>query len=346
MAISGVGSTTSYRDQWENKTGVFGSDEEVEGSESSGNTEKIWNAVFTDKKENAVSTEDFLSLMVAQMTNQDFMNPMDDTQFVTQLAQFSSMQMMMEMSNYTKTSYVMSLVGKDVTAARMSVSGELLKESGPVEKVTLSNNEFGIVVNGKTFTLEQIMEIGKSSSKDDTDTTTKPIDPEEDLNRKEYLNSLIGREVTIAAKGEDANGKYDYDITGIVEKVSSKDGTYRVYVNDEWHLLDSIIEVGSKQVDDEEEDIPPVADTDKTEDDTKVEDTDKVDETDKVEDTEPTDKTDETEPTAPTDTTPEDTPPVESVPTDSIETEDTGDTTETETGSEEETIPLEEAKEV
>ena len=31
-----------------------------------------------------MSVDDFLSLMVAQMTNQDFMNPMDDTQFVTQ----------------------------------------------------------------------------------------------------------------------------------------------------------------------------------------------------------------------------------------------------------------------
>jgi len=342
MAISGVGSTTSYRDQWENKTGVFGSDEEVEGSESSSNTEKIWNAVFTDKKENAVSTDDFLSLMVAQMTNQDFMNPMDDTQFVTQLAQFSSMQMMMEMSNYTKTSYVMSLVGKDVTAARMTVSGELQKETGTVEKVTLSNNEFGIVVNSKTFTLEQIMEIGKSSSAD-TDTTTKPITPEEDLNRKEYLNSLIGREVTILKKGEDGNGEYTYDITGIVEKVSSKDGEYRVYVNDEWHSLDDVTEVGDKLVDDEEE-IPPVEDAGKTDDDTKVDDTGKTEDDTKVEDTETTGKTDDTGATEPT---PEDTtPPVESVPTDSIETEDTGDTTETETGSEEETIPLEEAKEV
>ena len=34
----------------------------------------------------------FLTLLVAQLKNQDFMNPVDDTQYVTQLAQISTMQ--------------------------------------------------------------------------------------------------------------------------------------------------------------------------------------------------------------------------------------------------------------
>ena len=121
MAISGVGSTnSSYRENWDKNGGIYGAageTDKTEGTEGSDKTQ-VWDAVFTDKKELGVTAEDFLTLMVAQLTNQDFMNPMDDTQFVTQLAQFSSMQMMQEMANYTKTSYVMSLVGKPVTAAR------------------------------------------------------------------------------------------------------------------------------------------------------------------------------------------------------------------------------------
>ena len=33
-----------------------------------------------------VTMEDFLTLMVAQLKNQDFMNPVADTQYVTQLS--------------------------------------------------------------------------------------------------------------------------------------------------------------------------------------------------------------------------------------------------------------------
>ncbi|MDD4583777.1 MAG: flagellar hook capping FlgD N-terminal domain-containing protein, partial [Eubacteriales bacterium] len=38
---------------------------------------------------NSLSMDDFLALMVAQLSNQDMYNTVDDTQFVTQMAQFS-----------------------------------------------------------------------------------------------------------------------------------------------------------------------------------------------------------------------------------------------------------------
>lgn len=100
---------------------------ETEETESTG---QVWDAVFTDDSDNGVSVDDFLNLMVAQLQNQDFMNPVDDTQYVTQLAQFATMQQMQELATYMKTNYVMSLVGKEVTAARFSVSGELQQETG------------------------------------------------------------------------------------------------------------------------------------------------------------------------------------------------------------------------
>ena len=55
---------------------------------------------FTDKQTNDLTSQDFLNLMMEQLKNQDFMNPMDDTQFLSQLAQFSSMQYMQELANY------------------------------------------------------------------------------------------------------------------------------------------------------------------------------------------------------------------------------------------------------
>ena len=121
---------------------------------------KTYEAVFTDKKDNAiVKPSDFLNLMIAQMKNQDFLNPMDDSQFVTQMAQFSTMQQMMELAEYSKTNYAMSLVGKTVTAARFTFSGALETTTGIVDKISLVNNEYVLYIGEKTYTLSQVMEV-------------------------------------------------------------------------------------------------------------------------------------------------------------------------------------------
>jgi flagellar hook assembly protein FlgD len=131
-------------------------------TQSTGNT---YDAVFTDKTDNAtLKASDFLNLMIAQMKNQDFMNPMDDTQFVTQMAQFSTMQQMQELASYSKSNYAMSLVGKTVTASRFTVSGGLDTSTGPVEKISLVDNEYILYIQGKSYTLSQIMEVQASQN--------------------------------------------------------------------------------------------------------------------------------------------------------------------------------------
>lgn len=131
--------------------------------------DKNYNAVFTDKKDNSMMDPDsFLKLMAAQMQNQDFMNPMDDAQFVTQMATFSNMQQMQEMAAYSKTNYAMGLVGKTVTASRFNVSGDLDSTTGPVQKVSLVDDGYVLYIDGKKYELSQIMEIqgGKATGDD------------------------------------------------------------------------------------------------------------------------------------------------------------------------------------
>jgi len=251
MAINGVsGSNSSYRENWEANGGIYGKDEE-DKTESSEGTTQVWDAVFTDKNDMAVTAQDFLTLMVAQLTNQDFMNPVDDSQYVTQMAQITTMQQMAELANYSKTSYVMSLVGKNVTAAKITVGGELQKETGPVQKISLTNNEFTIYVNDKRFTMEQIMEVHEGSASSGTGAD----DAASGEDKRNYLLSLIGREVTIGKGGDDTDDTLYYEVTGAVEKVSSKDGNYQVYVNGEWHDLDEVNQVsGAGKTDTGEDD--------------------------------------------------------------------------------------------
>lgn len=123
------------------------------------------NAVFTDKKDNSKMTSaDFLKLFVAELQNQDFTSPMDNSQMMNQITQFSNMNMMQEMALYSKTSYAMSLVGKNVTASRFTVSGKLDTTTGIVDKVSLVDGEYIFYIDGKKYTLEQIMEVQTGSS--------------------------------------------------------------------------------------------------------------------------------------------------------------------------------------
>ena len=136
-----------------------------------GSTGTKYNAVFTDKTDNATLTQDdFLKLMITELTHQDFNNTMDTSQMVNQMTQFSNMQAMKEMLSYSRTNYAMSLVGKTVTASRYTVSGDLDTTTGKIDKVSLVDDEFVFYIGSKRYTLSQIMTVQDSNS-----TTT--IDP-------------------------------------------------------------------------------------------------------------------------------------------------------------------------
>ena len=123
------------------------------------------NSWFEEKKDQ-VSVESFLELMVAQLQNQDFTNPVDDTQYVAQLAQFATMQAMQELNYFSKSNYVMSMVGKEVTASRITIGGNMETVTGVVTKISLVDNEFGVFIGDEMFSLSQIMEIKQVSSND------------------------------------------------------------------------------------------------------------------------------------------------------------------------------------
>ncbi len=125
------------------------------------------NTPYEDKKDQGVKVDDFLQLMIAQMSNQDFMNPADDTQYVTQMAQFATMEAMQELSHYSQINYVSSMVGKTVTAASYGLGGNVSKEVGTVSKVNLSGDDFTVTVNGKEYKLNQIMSMDDPAANTD-----------------------------------------------------------------------------------------------------------------------------------------------------------------------------------
>ena len=161
MAVDGLNNSYgSYTSPYTRDSGT-----EAGGTDGTGN---VIDAVFEKQSDR-------------QLKNQDFMNPVDDTQYVTQLAQFTTMQQMQELAYNAKSTYATSLVGKDVTAAKITVNGDLTTTEGPVEKVSLLDGEYMIFVGGKGFTLDEIMEVKPSSQ---SDSALKKISSQlEDMNK-------------------------------------------------------------------------------------------------------------------------------------------------------------------
>ena len=126
------------------------------------NQPKNVNAIYDNDKSNAdMGIEDFLQLMIAELKNQDFSSgeSTDSTVYVTQLAQITTMQQMEQLAYYSKSNYVMNMVGKEVTVANLSLGGNVNTDTGVVEKISLSGDDFEVYVNGKAYSLSNVMSI-------------------------------------------------------------------------------------------------------------------------------------------------------------------------------------------
>ena len=151
------------------------------------------------------------------------------------------MQQMQELASYQKTNYAISLVGKNITAAKFGVAGNLIKETGVIQKVSLVDNSYEVTVNGKNFTLDQIMEINDNKTGSSSGSNTGS-----DTDKQAYLLSLMGKNVEVKTTDED--GK-TVNVQGVVNKVSSEDGKYQVQIGDKWYPLDNVISVDGEEPD-------------------------------------------------------------------------------------------------
>ena len=93
----------------------------------------------------------FLQLLVAQMQYQDPLEPTSDTEWISQLAQFSSLEEMQNMSAALTNSQAFSMVGKTVSIN----TGSGTKE-GVVDYVTMSGNKTYVSVDGNKYLTSDI----------------------------------------------------------------------------------------------------------------------------------------------------------------------------------------------
>jgi flagellar basal-body rod modification protein FlgD len=102
-----------------------------------------------------LTQNDFLQLLVAQMQNQDPLNPQSDTQMAAQMAQFTSLTQSSAMSSSLSMLQANSLIGSTVS---LQVDPKTTT-SGVVQGVVLNGTTPQIIVNGTNYNLSQVISV-------------------------------------------------------------------------------------------------------------------------------------------------------------------------------------------
>lgn len=103
---------------------------------------------------------DFLNLLVTQLRYQDPLEPVDDKEFIAQMAQFSSLEQMQNMNGSMTKSQAFTLIGKVVTATTTDDRTlEVSSVQGTVTSVKMQDGKTFVVVNNKDVDVDSIIQV-------------------------------------------------------------------------------------------------------------------------------------------------------------------------------------------
>ncbi|GAP22530.1 flagellar hook capping FlgD N-terminal domain-containing protein [Leptolinea tardivitalis] len=117
------------------------------------------------------TSADFMSLLLAQLTNQNPLEPMDDTEMVSQMVSMNSLE---ELQKITKAIQTMSQTNQFASAATLMdktvtyLNDDEEPVSGKVSGITMANSEVYLTVGGTSVKLSDIVKVTSSSTDNST----------------------------------------------------------------------------------------------------------------------------------------------------------------------------------
>ena len=199
--------------------------------------------------------EDFLQLLVTQLQYQDPLNPMENTEFTSQLAQFSSLEEMYNMNENLQNlllyqasinnSQAVNFIGKDVSA----VGNEIAINSGVPEDIYYDLAEDATEVN--ISIRDSNGELVRTITIQSQDSGEQVVEWDgEDNDGNELPDGTYS--CTITALDEDgATISVSPYIKGTVTGVTFQDGIVYLMLGDRMLTLSEVIEIEQTTVDEE-----------------------------------------------------------------------------------------------
>ena len=192
-------------------------------------------------QENTIGKDDFFKMLLAQIQNQNPLNPIDGADFAAQLAQFSSLERLGNINDQLETMNLyqasvnnaqsLNLIGREVTA-----KGDVLKVEGEPVDLTYNLSGYAKKVSIKIYDEEGSL-----------------VDTLEFGNQKEGRNSVVW-DCNNVSKGnytfdvsaiDDNGNNVDVDTmtTGVVTGVTFKNGSSYLSINGQDIAFGDVISV-------------------------------------------------------------------------------------------------------
>ena len=172
----------------------------------------------------SLSQQDFLKILVAQMTNQNPMEPTSNTEFLAQMAQFALLESFQSLSAGFTQSQAYSMIGKYVYI--QDSEGMVF---GKVDGVVNEKGVNYLLIGGETYNAAMVVGVMDANAM------------EVNLDDKILQGAnLIGKTVTAVIKDDEGN---DTTVTGTVEKLIIKDKSIFAVVDGQNISISDITEI-------------------------------------------------------------------------------------------------------
>lgn len=182
---------------------------------------------------NELGKDAFLQLLMVQMQNQDPLNPMENTEMVAQLAQFSALEQMSNVYKSTAYSQALNLIGKRIEASVYNESAmEYETIEGIVDSVITKKGDVYVRVGDKDV---PIADVQKAVGIDSTSF--------------EQALSLVGKTIQAITSDPSSDGTMVYNyVEGKVERVKKVNGSPMLVVGNKEIYMDEFTTVDDNPI--------------------------------------------------------------------------------------------------
>lgn len=131
----------------------------VTNNEQAFRTASNTNSVKSNKSNDALGKDDFLKMLVTQLRYQDPLQPMEDKEFIAQMAQFSSLEQMQNMNTAMITTQATNLIGKEIHW----LDDQGKEKSGVVTSVTTFEGVSKLMVGDVSVGMDKVFKVSAKS---------------------------------------------------------------------------------------------------------------------------------------------------------------------------------------